>query len=251
MGYDELLDVAEDAARNAGALLRKEVEELRLVKFEDRRDVKLKADFESETLIRLSLERSTGLPIIGEEEGGDASLYKRDELYWVIDPLDGTQNYLREIPQTCVSIGLMRGANAEAGVVYDFNRDEIFTATQDDPLRIDGRKIEPCWEKVPERAILAMGFAAGGIYSKGNLTDFITRTQRFKKTRQIGSAALCLAYVAAGRFDAYCEEGIKLWDIAAGVALVESVGGLVKLQPISDLPLTYSIWAAADECLIF
>jgi myo-inositol-1(or 4)-monophosphatase len=162
----------------------------------------------------------------------------------VVDPLDGTYNYLRGIPQTCVSIGLMRGRDARLGVIYDFNADECFAARRGGSLLLNGHPLQPVWPENRDHAVLITGFPAGRDYSAESLQRFISDIRRFKKIRMLGSAALAMAYVAAGRADAYYEESINLWDIAAGIALVEAAGGTVQRHP-STRPLAFDTWAVA------
>lgn len=209
----DYLQIATESARAAGAILR-EGAGLRHVNFQDAKDVKLQADIESEQFIRARLTAATGLPIIGEEQGGDEKLPLRDELYWVVDPLDGTYNYLRGIPQCCVSIGLMRGLTPVVGAVYDFNADELFAGAAGWGVTVNGQAVSPVWPDKIENAVLVTGFPAGRDYSGPALRNFVHDIQRFQKIRMIGSAALATAYVAIGRMDAYCEETIRLWDIA-------------------------------------
>ena len=242
--YRTLLDCAETAARAAGSRLREGKAELRTVNFVDRTDVKLQADVESEKLIRGMLEAETGYPIIGEEGGGDAGLTERNEPYWVVDPLDGTFNYLRSIPQNCVSIGLMRGMQPVLGVIYDFNQDELFAAIVGGRFTIDGRNHRPDWATDVGQAVISIGLPPTRGYSEDQLGKYLGRVRGFKKIRQKGSAALSMAYVASGRYDAYFEEGIRLWDIAAGLALVESAGGLTRIEQRRHPPLCYNLWAA-------
>lgn len=244
LNFQTLLDCAETTARAAGSRLKAGTAELRTVNFVDRTDVKLQADVESEKLIRGLLEEVTDYPIIGEEEGGDVDLTKRNDLYWVVDPLDGTFNYLRSIPQNCVSIGLMRGMQPVLGVIYDFNRDELFSAIVGGPFTIDGREHLPEWATDVEQAVISIGRPFGGGYNKEQFGEYLERLRGFKKFRQTGSAALSMAYVACGRYDAYFEKGIRLWDIAAGLALVESVGGVTQIEQRPHPPLCYNLWVA-------
>ncbi|GHC10019.1 inositol monophosphatase family protein [Cerasicoccus arenae] len=238
----DYLRIATEAARAAGAIL-KEGAGLRYVNFQDSKDVKLKADVESEKLIRQMLTAATGLPIIGEEEGGDESLPSKSELYWVVDPLDGTYNYLRGLPTCCVSIGLMRGMEPVVGVVYDFNAEELFAGAVGWGLTCNGQPLTPWWPEKVEHAVLVTGFPAGRDYGDRALRQFVSEIQRFQKIRMIGSAALALAYVAIGRMDAYTEETIRLWDIAGGLALAAASGAVVSAKPSkNDKPFSYDVW---------
>lgn len=241
---EALLRLAEDAARAAGAVLLRGVG-LRGINFQSDKDVKLQADVESEALIRKMLEAHGKLPVIGEEGGGDIMLTQGSDPYWVVDPLDGTGNYLRGIPQTCVSIGLMCGLKPVLGVIYDFNADECFTALADGPLLLNGVVHKARHAESLNRAFLITGFPAGRDYSDRALAKTIADYQRFHKVRMLGSAALALAYVAAGRCDAYREESIRLWDIAAGLALLQASGCHYTLLPPAgcNQPLAYDLWA--------
>jgi myo-inositol-1(or 4)-monophosphatase len=238
---DELLTLATATARAAGAALTKRVD--RTINSETGHDVKMQADIDSETLIRERLARSK-LPVIGEEIGGDASLLDRDELFWSVDPIDGTYNFLRNFPGVCVSIGLWRGRRPVLGVIYDFWRDELFAGGAGLGLTLNGRTINPVWAKDVPHAVLCTGFPSTADRSGEALRGFVGRVQKFKKIRMIGTAALALAYVSVGRADAYFEETIKLWDIAAGLALIEGAGGYTRVDPVPGQPVAFNVWAA-------
>lgn len=250
MDFPSLLQTAENAAREAGAPLLAGNDEYRQVNAEFARDVKLQADIESEKLIRNLLTVASDFPIIGEEEGGDAELTSRAEPYWVVDPLDGTYNYLRDLPMTCVSIGLCRGETPILGVIYDFCRDELFSGIPGQGLFINGERHRPDWAVGIEKAAIATGFPAGADHSDSALHKLNDLIQRYKKVRMLGSAALAIAYVAAGRVDAYYEESINLWDIAAGMALVLAADGVIRFTPVPGKPLAYNAWAAGRQDLI-
>ena len=236
----ELLTLATATARAAGAALVKRVD--RTINSEIGHDVKMQADVDSETLIRERLLR-TKLPVIGEEIGGDASLLGRDELYWAVDPIDGTYNFLRGFPGVCVSIGLWRGRRPVAGVIYDFYRDELFAGGGGLGLTLNGRTVSPKWAADIPHAVLCTGFPSGVDRGGEAVRKFVSYVERYKKIRMIGSAALALAYVASGRADAYFEENIKLWDIAAGLALIEGAGGHTRVEPVDGQPLAFNVWA--------
>jgi len=238
---DELLTLAVATARAAGAALAKRSD--RTVNSESAHDIKLQADVDSETLIRERLLR-TKLPVIGEEIGGDAGLLDRGEPYWAVDPLDGTYNYLRGLPACCVSIGLWRGRRPVLGVIYDFGREELFAGGAGLGLTLNGRELKPKWAPDVPHGVLCTGFPNTADRSGAGVRGFVDRVGRFKKIRMIGSAALALAYVAAGRADAYYEETIKLWDIAAGLALIEGAGGYTSVEPVPGQPVAFNVWAA-------
>lgn len=245
----ELLTIAVKSAKEAGRRLLAGNGDMRRVSMQDRKDVKLKADTDSETLIRERL-TETGLPIVGEEEGGDERLPDGDKLYWVVDPLDGTYNYLRGLPVSCVSIGLMRGEVPELGVIYDFNRDECFTAGQGCGLRLNGAELKPQWAETIDQASIHCGLPTYMELSDENMRRFVHNVRRFKKVRMIGSAALALAYVACGRIDVYYEQTIRLWDVAAGLALVNAIGGSVRMIRRDSPSFAYDVWASGRHDFI-
>lgn len=241
------LRIAEVVSREAGEYLRQGLTRSRQINFEDETDVKLQADVDSEKLIRRVLGEKTGLPVIGEEEGGDPSLLEGEEYFWVVDPLDGTYNYLRNQPQTCVSIGLMKGFEFVGGVIYDFNRDELYSGLVGERLRINNELIEPSWVTRVVEGCLMTGFPIRQDCTPDFLKGFVDYVHRFKKVRMVGSAAIALATVAAGRADVYFENSICLWDIAAGAALVKAAGGYIKFKPAGDDPFVIDFWAAGRK----
>lgn len=238
------LAVAEAAARETGAILRKGGD--RSVSLNTETDVKLAADVNSERLVRERL-AATGLPVVGEELGGDSALYSpaRTQFYWVVDPLDGTFNYQRGQPLTCVSIGLMRGTEPLLGVIYNFNAEEIFSGIVGEGVFLNGKKIAQQWATEISQACLMTGFPALADKSPEALVPFISEVGKFKKIRMIGTAALAVAYVAAGRADVYDERGTNLWDVAAGMALVLAAGGFVKIEPTGRRALNFNLRCAA------
>ncbi len=248
---DQWLAVAESAARKAGHILKAGAGHLREVHFRDPTDVKLRADLDSERLIRAYLAEHSAFPVVGEEEGGDASLTERYDLYWVVDPLDGTYNYLRSSPHCAVSIGLMRGETPILGVIYDFNSGDCFAGVVAGKLFFNGQPTAPVWAAKRDDAALQTGFPSGMSKNATALEDFVTQVQAYKKIRMIGSAALALAYVAVGRSDVYFERSIRLWDIAAGLALVQAAGGVVRMRAsTSGKHLAYDVWAAGRPDLL-
>jgi myo-inositol-1(or 4)-monophosphatase len=221
-----LLAEAEKAARAAGAELRRRPTDWLAVELEQGHDIKLAADRRSETVLGRML-AVTGLPIFSEEAGWIGGRGGASE-FWLVDPLDGTANYSCGVPLCCVSVALMSYDRPVAGAIYDFNRDEMFAATRETGAFLNGKPIRVSARGVKETAILATGLTVRGDYSDPAMAAFACELPRWKKVRMIGSAALSLAYVAAGRFDAYRESSIMMWDVAAGWALVEAAGGIVR-----------------------
>jgi len=210
-------------------------------------DVKMQADVDSETLVREHLAAS-GLPVIGEELGGDPALFESGrELYWVVDPLDGTYNYLRNQPCTCVSIGLMRGREPVLGVIRDFTAGKTYLGVPGEGTFVNGRRITPAWAERAADACLMTGFPAAADKEGPAMDAFLREAARYKKIRMIGSAALALAYVAEGAADTYQECATNLWDVAAGLALVKASGGHYRLEPTGKRPLNFDLRASARE----
>lgn len=244
---DNLLALAEQTSRAAGQILLEHAAELRQVDFQDATDVKLRADSESEILIRERLSAVTAYPIVGEEQGGDTSLPTQDIPYWVVDPLDGTYNYLRQQPLCCVSIGLMQGTRPLLGVIYNFNDGSLYAARHGGPLLENGQPLSPSWPENDHEACIATGFPNGRDYGQEALLNFVHQVQRFKKVRMIGSAAMAIVYVATGRCDVYGEEAVRLWDVAAGLALAEAAGAHVTLKPNPRAPWACDLWIAGRK----
>lgn len=239
-----LQDIALSTAHAAGKLLASGAQMKVNLSTDD--DVKMQADVDSETLVRDRL-KATGIPVIGEELGGDASLFDRDELYWVVDPLDGTYNYLRRQPATCVSLGLMRGKEPVLGVIYDFTADKTYLGVVGDGAYINGRRHTPSWVSDIKDACIMTGFPALADKSAPAMERFMGQVSRYKKIRMIGSAALALAYVGEGVADTYYESGTNLWDVAAGLAIIKAAGGHFRLVPTGKRPLNYDLWASAKQ----
>ncbi len=212
------LEIAKKACISAGIFLRN-LEEKR-INLNLGKDIKLQADLDAEKVICEILTASFSYPILSEES------YRLEEtsgLYWVLDPLDGSLNYSRDIPICCISLALYEDRNPVLGVIYDFYREEIFSGIVKMGAWLNDREIiNPIIKKDKNQAVLATGFSSYMNYGKEDLEKFILHIQDFKKIRLIGSAALSLAYVACGRIDAYYEKNIGFWDIAAGLALVRS-----------------------------
>ncbi|MEW5833526.1 MAG: inositol monophosphatase family protein [Pseudomonadota bacterium] len=160
--------------------------------------------------------------ILGEESGAIG----KGPLQWVIDPLDGTHNYLRGIPHFCVSIGLLEKGVPTYGVVFDPLRDELYTASKGDGAYLNDRRIRVSKRDNLGGAMIATGFPYRQRAHLGPQLD-MTRAilGQAEDIRRSGSAALDLAYTAAGRYDGYFEIGLKPWDMAAGVLLVREAGG--------------------------
>jgi myo-inositol-1(or 4)-monophosphatase len=226
-----LLALAESAAVAAAKPLEAEFGAARPPEQEDARDVKLEADRESEERIREVLAES-GIPVLGEEAGFKGS-EREDGLRWIVDPLDGTHNFLRGFPICCISIALWRGEAPLLGVVRDI-RGETFTAIAEGDDRgawLDGAAMSVSDIARRDRAVLMTGFPVRTDFSNEAITTFIDEIQTYRKVRMLGSAAMMLASVASGRADVYKENDVAVWDVAAGLALILGAGGQMVLGP--------------------
>lgn len=223
-----LLRDAVEAARGAGKLLRR----MFGARPEGRvktslRDVVTEADLAAERFVLALLEeRHPTHDWLSEESGqriagGDPSPY-----LWVVDPLDGTSNFAHGFPHFCVSIALLRDGRSLLGVIYDPMRDELFTASIGHGARRNGRRIRVSTIDTLDRAMVTTGFPYEPPAHRTAAADLTARTiERVQMLRRSGSAALDLAYVAAGRIEAHWEFNLNLHDIAAGALLVAEAGG--------------------------
>ena len=238
-----MLSIAIKIAREAGKLQRDHFGEVQAVNQASHHDIKLQMDVDCERLIeRQILQAFPGHSIIGEEEShGDPG----SEYRWVVDPLDGTVNYTYGIPHYCVSIALQQrgaatsslssalgGYESVVGVVFDPMRDELFTVEKGKGAFLNGKPIRVSDRAQLGEAILSLGFSKTEESIERGLRNYQILVRKARKLRALGSAALDLAYVAAGRIEAYLEFKVSLWDIAAGILLVQEAGGKVDLRPI-------------------
>lgn len=232
------LAYATQAARAAGDLVRRNLGADKVVKLASRYDIKLELDVRSQKLIEKMLR--AGFPrvaVLGEEgDSGDAAADER----WVVDPIDGTVNFAYGIPHACISIALQerirksqvqgpKSSGSEyvtvVGVVYDPFRDEMWTAIRGQPARLNGKVIHVSRRRKLAECIVTMGFSKSEASLKRTLPFFHKLVPCVRKVRLTGAAALDLTYVASGRFDAFIERGVRLWDIAAGGLILECAGG--------------------------
>jgi myo-inositol-1(or 4)-monophosphatase len=227
-----LLNIAVRAARRAGEVI------VRGMNRVHRLDVRAKGqnDFVSEIdtqaeleIIEIVRKHYPQHAVLAEESGHSVAASGDNEFVWIIDPLDGTTNFLHGFPQFAVSIGVERRGRMEHGVVYDPLRQELFTASRGDGAQLDGRRIRVSSHVGLERALIGTGFPF-----RANLhwlDDYMAMlkavTQATAGIRRPGAASLDLAYVAAGRLDAFWELGLSPWDTAAGTLLITEAGGLV------------------------
>ncbi len=239
------LDAAVAAARAAGGLLREHFGRTLDVNEFHAHDIKLALDVETQELItRLLLEQFPDHAIFGEEGiGGNQD----SPFQWIVDPIDGTVNYFYSIPHFCTSIAVRRDGKILAGVIYDPMRDELFATAQGEPATMNGQPMAVSQRTKLGDAMMSIGLSKVTEAINTNLPVLEDMIHRVRKARMMGSAALDCAYVASGRLDAYVEAGISIWDVAAGMLLVENAGGKVVMTPRKDKPGKFAIIASSGH----
>jgi myo-inositol-1(or 4)-monophosphatase len=197
------------------------------------REWKVKADKSLESVIIQNLQKESNYSILSEESG----FHKGEgNEYWIVDPLDGSANFSRGLPIYCISVGLWRDNLPILGAVLDPHNKQLFSGIVGDGAKCNGCEIQvrKTLDVDPLSSVLCTGFPAGLEHTNKDLDNIVSLISRFGKVRMLGSAALMLCYVASGRCDSYWERQIRLWDVAAGLAIVVSAGGQFKLGEISD-----------------
>jgi myo-inositol-1(or 4)-monophosphatase len=223
-----MLNMAVRAARSAGDVILRYVDRADTVAVaeKERHDFVSEVDRLAEQAIIAVLNRAyPSHAILAEESGSQPG----DEYQWIIDPLDGTTNFLHGFPQFAVAVAVRHRAELQHGVVYDPLRNELFTASRGSGAALNERRIRVSKVKHLDGALLGTGFP---FRRQQHLEDYLCMFRAlFSQTsgiRRAGSAALDLAYVAAGRLDGFWEIGLSPWDMAAGALLVQEAGGLVS-----------------------
>ncbi len=236
------LEAAIGAARSAGDLLRSNFgsKDLDVSSFEAH-DIKLDLDVKSQDLItKLLLDQFPDHALYGEEGiAGKAD----SEFQWIVDPIDGTVNYFYGIPHFCISIALRQGQEIIVGVIYDPMRDELWQVQAGGDALLNGEVIRVSPRLKLADAVMSVGFSKTITTINSGLPLLEQYVKRARKCRLMGSAALDLAYVACGRLDAYIEQAVSLWDVAAGKLLVERAGGRFEMTPFKENPDKISIRA--------
>lgn len=223
-----IINIATRAARKAGDVIVRSLDRL------DRIDVAAKGhnDFVSEVdhraeseIIKIIHKAYPAHAVLAEESGARG----KNEYLWIIDPLDGTTNFLHGFPQFAVSIGVQYRDRLEHAVVYDPMRQELFSASRGAGAQLNDRRIRVSKTKTLEAALLGTGFPfREHRYLKVYLEIFEQLLRRTAGLRRPGSAALDLAYVAAGRLDGFWEFNLNPWDVAAGALLIQEAGGIIS-----------------------
>ncbi len=229
-----MLNIAVRAARSAGDLILRSSDSIGQLRV----DQKGKNDYASEVdrmaereIISIIRAAYPDHAILAEESGE----HQGNEFVWVIDPLDGTTNFLHGFPQYAVSIALKHKGRLEVGVIYDPLRDELFTAKRGGGAMLNNRRLRVTQPLSLKGALLGTGFPfKTDLHLKAYTNMFSALTMECAGIRRAGSAALDLAYVAAGRLDGFWEIGVMEWDMAAGVLLIKEAGGVVTDFSFND-----------------
>ena len=224
---DSCLQIAKSAALLAGDYLKEQQTKNLKILSNNARDLKLQIDIDAEEIIKEYITQKSSLPILAEESGKSGDL---DEFFWVVDPLDGTSNFLRNIPISCVSICLMQGLTPVIGAIFDFNNSDLYYAHKESKAYVNNMELSVSSLNLKKESTLVTGIPAKDNYSDEEFKNMISDFQSWKKIRMIGSAAMASVYVASGKAEAYKENGIFLWDIAAGAAIVEAAGGQISIS---------------------
>jgi myo-inositol-1(or 4)-monophosphatase len=221
-----MLQVAIEAALEAGKFLKMNVGKIRHIERKDGQETNLvtEIDKKSEQLIISRIKQHfPNHDFLGEEYG---SAEVKSDYRWIIDPLDGTVNYTHALPIFCVSIGLEYKGEIILGVVYDPSMDELFTAEKGKGAWLNKKRIEVSKKTKLIESLLVTGFSYNvNEHPEPSVTHFRNFLAEAQGIRRLGSAALDLCYVAAGRFEGFWEGVIRPWDMAAGVLIVSEAGG--------------------------
>jgi myo-inositol-1(or 4)-monophosphatase len=220
------LSEIEQLARQAGEILRSGFGKLHEIRYKGVIDIVTEIDRRSEDFLLAKIRRCyPGHRIVTEESGeflGDS------DSAWFVDPLDGTVNYSHGLPIFSVSIGYSEGDSLRLGVVYDPSRDECFSAERGRGAWLNGNPLTVSYESNLDLSLLVTGFPYDiRTNPDNNLNHYAEFSMHTQAVRRLGSAALDLCYVAAGRFDAYWEAYLKPWDVAAGVLIAREAGAVV------------------------
>lgn len=223
-----ILNIATRAARNAGNIIVRALERLDTVSFSEKEqndfvsDIDQQAEAEIIAVIRKAYPQHG---ILAEESG----FTEGDDFLWIIDPLDGTTNFLHGFPHFAVSIALQHKGKTEHGLIYDPVRQEFFSASRGGGARVNDRRIRVSQQKTLNGSLLGTGFPFKHLdLLNPYLETFKAISPAAAGIRRAGAAALDLAYVAAARLDGFWEIGLSPWDIAAGALMIQEAGGLVS-----------------------
>jgi myo-inositol-1(or 4)-monophosphatase len=224
-----MVNIAVRAARRAGELMIRQLNHLEALEITEKNHNEYVTEVDylaEEAIVEVIHDHYPEHAILAEERGQQGN----NEFQWIIDPLDGTTNFIHGFPVFAVSIAVTHNGQLEHGVVYDPLRQEIFTASRGQGAQLDGRKIRVSRHNSMRHSLIATGFPYRA--NKEHLDDYLAMLKSVitasSGIRRPGSAALDLCYVAAGRVDGFWELGLKIWDIAAGALMIKEAGGRIS-----------------------
>jgi myo-inositol-1(or 4)-monophosphatase len=231
-------------SRNAGRILREGYGKSHSIDYKGRIDLVTEMDRMSEQYLVSQIQQKFPDHTIFAEESG--RIAGKDGTCWYIDPLDGTTNYAHHLPNFAVSVAYAEGNELELGVVYDPMRDECFSAARGQGAFLNGERIHVSEAKELIGCLLVTGFPYDPVESEKNLENFSHFMRISQGVRRLGSAAIDLCYIAAGRLDGYWEISLQPYDLAAGALVVREAGGkITSMKGEADLfQPPYSITAA-------
>ena len=220
------LDIALGVVREGESIFTKNISKYNQLEKNIGREVKIRADRELNKILVGELNKLTSFNIVSEE--GNENIIHENEYNWILDPLDGSLNYMRGIPMYCISLALWKGFEPVLGVIYDLTKDDIYHGIIGGGAFKNDVKIMVSKISSYSDAVLCTGFPVNFSYTENKIIEFADNVKKYKKIRLFGSAALSLSFVASGITDAYIEENIMVWDVAAGIAIVKAAGGQVN-----------------------
>lgn len=247
---DKLQMLGRNAIKEAVALFELEPSLCKVVSSQGR-DIKIFGDKILEEKIITYLEENGEYPVVGEE-----SFQKRKDCvpqsFWVVDPIDGSFNCSREIPFYCISVGFIEGGVPILGFIYDLSGKKLYECRKSGVYDEENNQIEVSKITDLKEACLATGFPIYLDLNDDKFEKYVGNFKKVKKVRMFGSAAMSLLYVSMGRVDIYFERNIKLWDVAAGLAMVKRAGGNFILRPVEGgLAFDVLAWNNQVDCSEF
>jgi myo-inositol-1(or 4)-monophosphatase len=237
------LNIAIKAARRASRIINRAARNLDLLDVTSKQpnDFVTQIDHEAENaILEVLQEGSPDYGILAEESGLSTGRNPQSECQWIVDPLDGTTNFIHGFPQYAISIALMKNEQIEHGVIFDVNRNELFIAARGKGAFLNDRRLRVSGRLKLQEALIGTGFPYRDFqHLDSYLRIFRELTQKTAGLRRPGAAALDLAYVAAGRLDGFWEFGLSPWDMAAGSLMITEAGGYV-CDPFSNADYLHS-----------
>jgi myo-inositol-1(or 4)-monophosphatase len=243
--FEGHLNVSIAAVRKAGGVLLDRIGKVH-AREKGRADLVTEADLAAQEIVRKTvMEAFPSHRFVGEEDAVGLVAESESAYRWIVDPLDGTTNYVHQVPFFCTSLALEHNGQIVVAAIYDPCRDECFTAIRGQGAKLNGQPIRTSNAPHLADSLVSAGFATVVTPDSPDLRLFNAIVGVCQAMRRTGSAALNLAYVAAGRFDAAYAFGAKIWDFAAGLLLVEEAGGIVSDWTGSPLRMQHSHFLAA------